>query len=337
MKELDLVNAWLEYKQYNQGKSEATVNKYRGYIDRLALFLQGKEKGFLDATKDELEEFTGIHSHKEGLAPKSRRAIVAAVRGFYKWMKDKGHRVDDPGADVPYPNTGNKLPTPLETRHARSLLLQPDMNTFEGVRDTAILMVLIGCGIRVSGLVGLNESSLQLVDIDGKEWLVLKVLEKGKRERIIPAPHDVKYIMHAYLGHQGLDRIERTLPDGDRVLFVSTMNRTVPEHEYIGARRRISTRSVNDMIQKYGERAGIPRNQLHPHAMRHLYGTELAEHEVDVIMRQALLGHEDPKTTEIYTHLAKRNLAKVVDRINPFRNITTPITELVRELERNRG
>ncbi|MFN2309671.1 MAG: tyrosine-type recombinase/integrase, partial [Gammaproteobacteria bacterium] len=167
------------------------------------------------------------------------------------------------------------------------------------MRDCAILMLLIGCGVRIGGLVGLNESSLQLIDVtDGNriiEWMVIKVVEKGGRERLIPAPHDVKYIVHAYMGHRDLSAIDRTLPDGDRVLFVSTMNRNIPPQDYHGEARRISARSIHDMIRKYGQQAGIPEGQLHAHAMRHLYGTELAEHDVDLITRQALLGHADPK------------------------------------------
>jgi len=332
----DLIEAWLRFKQHNQGKAEGTVTKYRGYLTRLATFLAGRDVDLLRADQAILEEFTGLHAHKEGLSPRSRRTIVAAVKGFYAWARRAGLRGDDPAAGIPYPIAGRRLPTPLESKNAQALLHQPDLDTFEGVRDCAILMTLIGCGLRASGLVGLNESSLQLVDVKGVEWLVLKVMEKGKRERLVPAPHDVKYILHAYLGHRDLASIDRTLPSGDRVLFVSTMNRAIPPQDYHGEQRRISKRSIHDMIRKYGQRAGIPVDQLHAHAMRHLYGTELAENEVDLITRQALLGHADPKTTEIYTHLAMRNLTKVVDAANPFKNIRTPLSDLVRELERSK-
>ena len=337
MTNAELIDAWLTYKLHNEGRSETTVDKYRGYLTRLALFLED-EKGtsLLEASTDDIEAFAGLHAHKAGLSPKSRRAIVAAIKGFYAWLQKKALRIDNPAEAIPYPSAGNKLPTPLETRNARLLLQQPDLDTFEGVRDCAMLMVLIGCGLRSSGLVKLNQSSLQFVDVDGKEWLIIKVVEKGKKERLIPAPHDVKYILHAYLGHAELASIDRLLPDGDQVLFVSTMDRKTPPHEYRGEARRISQRSVHDIIRKYGQRAGIPDDQLHAHAMRHLYGTQLAENEVDLITRQALMGHKKAETTEIYTHLAIRNLTRVVDRANPFHEIDTPITQLVKELERSR-
>jgi len=335
--EPDLIDAWLEYKQFIEGRSETTVAKYRGYLERLAKFLEADGRPpVLEASTEDIEAFAGLHAHKAGLSPKSRRAIVAAIKGFYAWLQKKSIRPENPAEAIPYPSAGNKLPTPLETRNARLLLQQPDLDTFEGVRDCAMLMTLIGCGVRSSGLVRLNQSSLQFVEVEGKEWLIIKVLEKGKKERLIPAPHDVKYIMHAYLGHTELAGIDRLLPNGDQVLFVSTMDRKTPPHEYHGEARRISQRSVHDIIRKYGQRAGIPDDQLHAHAMRHLYGTQLAEHEVDLITRQALLGHEKPETTEIYTQLAMRNLTRVVDKANPFHEIDTPITQLVKELERSR-
>ena len=82
------------------------------------------------------------------------------------------------------------------------------------------------------------------------------------------------------------------LPNGDKVLFVSTMNRTVTPDQYHGERRRLNRRAVLQMMKKYGKRAGIPEDQVHPHAMRHLFGTELAEDGVDIIARQRLLGQE---------------------------------------------
>jgi len=243
MVELDLVNEWLTYKQHNQGRASTTVNKYRGYLSGLSTFLtQERGVSLLEASTDDLEEFTGMHAFKAGLSPKSRRAIVAAIRGFYTWLSKKRLRADNPAAGVPYPVSGNKLPTPLETKYARALFeqLKPELDTFQGVRDCAIIMTLICCGFRVSGLLNLNESDLTFVDVEGEEWLIIKITEKGKKERLVPAPHDVKYIIHAYLGHEDLTHIDRTLPDGDRVLFVSTMDRKTPLHEYRGEARRLS-------------------------------------------------------------------------------------------------
>ena len=330
----DLIDAWLRYKQHNEGRSEGTVMKYRGYLDRLVRFLERKGGDLLSATGKDLESFTGLHSHEEGLSPQSRRALVAAIRGFYAWAQKAGQLSTNPAAALPYPTAGKKLPVAMGLQNAEKLLMQPDIDTVIGVRDAAMLALLIGCGPRISGLVRLNESDLQWANVDGREWLIVRFTEKGKKQRLVPAPHEAKLLLQAYLGHPELEDIDRDLPDGDRVLFVSVRNRGVPPHEYHGERRRISARSVHDMMQRYGEQAGIPENQLHAHACRHLYGTEMAEEDIDVLQRQALLGHEDPRTTGIYTHLATRKLAKVVTRANPLGKIRTRVSDLVRELER---
>ncbi len=217
---------------------------------------------------------------------------------------------------------------------AQKLLMQPDLNTLIGVRDAAILALFIGTGIRLSGLLRLNESALQFYrDEKDKERLAVKVREKGKKERLVPVPDEARLLLRAYLGHPELEAIGRTLPDGDRILFVSTKNRGISEDKY-HEERRLSARSVQDMIEGYGKKAGIPRKQLHPHAARHLYGTELAEEKVDLLTRQALLGHADPKSTEIYTQLATRALTRAADKANPLSKIKTPATELAREMAR---
>lgn len=337
MTDVDLIEAWLTWLQHNKGRSEATAGKYRGYLQRLVSFLSDKGLQLLEASAADLEAFAGLWAHEQGLSPRSRRAMVAALRGFYAWARKAGHASSDPAGDVPYPTSGRRLPVAMSLESAEALLMQPDMETFTGVRDAAMLALLIGCGPRISGLVGLNESDLRFVKIEGREWLIVRLTEKGKKERLVPAPHEAKLLLQAYLGHPELEGIDRTLPDGDRVLFVSVRNRNIKPHEYHGERRRIATRSFHHLITRYGEQAGIPRDQLHPHAARHLVGTELAEDDVDLIQRGALLGHERADTTAIYTQLAMRKLSQVVAKTNPLRKIRTRVSDLARELERRQS
>ena len=133
-----------------------------------------------------------------------------------------------------------------------------------------------------------------------------------------------------YIDEKGERRVIHDLEA--QVLFVSVRNRTVPEHEYRGENRRLRRKAVLDMIKKHGKQQGINLEQLHPHALRHLYGTELREEEIDLITRQRLMGHADPKTTEIYDHLAMRKVTRDVDRGNPLAKIRTPATDLLRQL-----
>lgn len=114
------------------------------------------------------------------------------------------------------------------------------------------------------------------------------------------------------------------------MLFVNLRNTTVKKYEHYGERRRIRQDTIDDIIKQYGEKAGLPKHARHAHAYRHLVGTEMAESDIDLLQRQALLGHQDPKTTEVYTHLAMRKLQQAMDKANPLGKIKTPVTDIAR-------
>lgn len=330
----ELIERYLGWLNHNRGRTDATIYKYRKYLAWLLEFLSARECALREATLELLEEFTGIEAHRRQLSPRARRPVIAAVRGFYAWLHHRKLLEENPATALPYPRAGLRLPAGMSLKHAEALMMQCDIDTFLGIRDLAILSVFIGCGLRVTGLVNLNKSSLLHVEHEGCEHLIIKVKEKGKRERLVPAPHECRILLRIYQGHKELEPIDRSLPDGDQVLFVSTNNRNVSPADYYGEARRISARSVHEMIVAYGAKAGIPRAQCHPHALRHLYGTELAEDDVNILSSQALLGHADPKTTQIYAKVAMKKLIEVVNKSSPLRKMKTPITDLVRELER---
>lgn len=328
---LRIFEDFLVFKSSNDGAADRTVRAYRDVLVRFEAWL-----GDLDPLKvsgDELLVFTGPHLHKTlNLAPVSRTPYVAAIREFYRWASAVRKLIATNPADaVSYPKQGRSLPRVLSLANAEHLMWAPDFNTFEGIRDATMLAVLIGCGLRVGGLVGLNESSLSAMDINGEPRLAIRTREKAGIERLVPLPREADLMLRVFLEHPDLKQINRRLPDGDQVLFPTTRNRCCPAHEYYGEARRFSTRGVQKMIQSHGKRAKIPVDQLHPHALRHLYGTELAESKIDLLERQELMGHADPKSTKIYTHLAARVLTASVDTGNPLAKIKTPMSQLLRE------
>ena len=328
----ELIESWLDFKRHNDGCGGRTIQVYRLALHRLVEYFDKRDP--LQATHDDLILFTGIWLHKNGLKdPVSRHTHIAAVRGFYAWAIDNKHVATNAAAGVPYPRSGRKIPRVMSLANAEKLMWAPDFGTFEGVRDGAMLALLIGCGLRASGLVNLNQGHLIQDEIDGQVRMMLKVREKGDKERKLPIPAEADLMLRLYLEHPDLKEIDRTLPDGDRVLFVSVRNRTIPEHEYIGEKRRLNRRAVNNMMVRYGQAIGIPDAQLHPHALRHLYGTELTEGDVSLTVTQRLMGHEDPKSTQIYTHIAMRKLTREVDRANPMAKMRTPVTELLKQLQ----
>lgn len=339
-----LLELWLSYLHHNDGAADSTVRCYDLHLVRLRKWFESppadermRPSGAdpLQANAADLQKYTGIFVHSIGISPRSRRPIVAAVRGFYAWLAREKYIDSNPAADLPYPYAGVPLPRATALGDASKLLMQPDIETFLGLRDTCILAVFIGCGLRISGVKALNESSLQWeTDDNGMEVLTLLVREKGGRERLVPAPREVAMLLRAYLGHPDLVEVDRTLKDGDRVLFVSTRNRVLDASEYHGERRRLSDRSMRDMIERSAKRAGLAPGARHPHALRHLFGTELTESDVPTLITQALMGHEDPKNSKIYTRLAMRKLRTVIDKANPLAKMQSPLLSTLRSLDR---
>lgn len=326
-----LIESFLEFKQINQGRSPRTAERYSLALVRLCRFMG--DRGLLTASTDELTAFSGKWLFDQGVKdPVSRKPCVAAVREFFKWAARSGLVRSDPALAVPHPKSGFRLPRVISLAQAEALMFAPDYGTFEGLRDATMISLLLGCGLRVSGLVGLNESALRPETIRGQSRLVLRTLQKGNRESQKPVPVQADLLLRLYLEHPKLKEIDRSLPNGDRVLFVSTRNSHCPPHEWHGERRRINRHSVHGIIERYGKKAGLPREVCHPHALRHLFGTELAEDDVPTVTASKLLDHADPKTTEIYQHLAVKKLAETVDRSNPLGKMETPVSSLLSQL-----
>lgn len=332
--DVQAVEDWLLHLGVYRGRQARTLDSYRFALRRLMEFLDGKP--LAQAEPGELEAFCGLWLHKRGVIARSRLPYISAVRGFYAWAAKSG-RVDRSPADgLTRPQVGRPLPRALSLAHAEKLMWAPDLNTFAGIRDAAMLSLLLGCGIRVSGLVGLNDGSLRNETVDGKVRLMVRVREKGKKERVLPVPREAEMLLRIYLDHEGLKACDRETLDedgrSDRVLFVNMRNHRVPEHERRGERLRFTRESVWTMIQKYGRARDIPEEVLHPHAFRHLYGTELAEDDVDIITRQHLMGHADPKSTEIYTEMSMRRKMRIVDKAGPLGKMKTPVSEVLKRL-----
>lgn len=324
---------FLEWKQVNRGRSPRTADVYGLALRRLGEFLNGADP--LTVTHDQLVLFTGKWLYDRGLRdPMSRKTHVSAVREFYKWLAVRGLVRGNPAENVAHARVGRRLPRVMTLVHAEQLMWAPDYSTFEGVRDAAMIALLMGCGLRVSGLTSLNESNVQPALVDGEQRLTLRTIEKGNKERQIPIPTQADLLLRLYLQHPGLADIDRTLPNGDKVLFISTRSTHVPAHEYIGEARRLRRKGVLRMIQTYGRRIGLPPEVSHPHALRHMFGTELAEEDVPTITAANLMGHADPKNTAIYQHLAMRKLTRTLDKANPLAKMKTPVSDLLNSINK---
>lgn len=329
-----VIDQFLAWLGASKGRRPRTLEAYRMALVKLQEFLEGS--ALVDTTPIELETFCGVWLHKRGVVARSRKPYVSAVRGFYTWAQRRGLIKRNPAAELSHPKVASPLPTALSLASAEKLMWAPDLSTFIGLRDAAMISMLVGCGMRVSGLVGLNETDLRTIEIDGKPRLAVHVVEKGDKERALPLPREAEMLLRVYLDHEDLKTINRDVLDRkgrpDKVLFVNSRNTRVPPHEWRGEAVRLKRQSVWRAIQRYGEAAGVPAAERHPHAFRHLFGVELAEEEVDLLTRQDLMGHSDPKHTAIYTSMSMRRRTRVIDESGPLAKLKTPVSELLRRL-----
>lgn len=331
-----VIDAWLSYMEVNRGRTARTVEAYRSALMRLTEFMNGKP--LVEADAMELEMFCGLWLHKKGVIARSRKPYISAIKGFYAWLKATKQIKGNAANELVHPMTGTPLPRAISLANAEKLMWAPDMSTFIGIRDASILSLLIGCGLRVSGLTALNDSNLQTVEIDGQMRMTIRATEKGGKERMLPIPREAEALLRVYLGHEDMASIDRTFVGKggrqDRVLFVSVRSTRLPAHEHIGENRRLTRRAIYDMLRRHGRNVGIPDDQLHPHAMRHLFGTELQEEDTPTLSIQELMGHADPKSTSIYAQLAMRKKMATIDRAAPLSKMKTPVSELLKRLPR---
>lgn len=328
-----LIDAFLEYKLLSEGRSPRTIERYGLALRRLQAFLGCRSP--LSASSDDLLLFCGKWLFDAGVRdPVSRKPAVAAVREFYKWMHERGWLRADPSRRVPHPKFGRRLPRVMTLAQAEALMFQPDYSTFEGLRDATMIAILLGTGMRVSPLVGLNESSILEITVDRRPRLALRIVSKGGKEGQKPLPEQAALLLRLYLDHPMLQSVDRTLPDGDKVLFISTRNSHCPKHEWHGEKRRLNRHSVHGMIERYGRRAGLPDDVTHPHAIRHLFGTELAEDDTPLDQIADQLDHSKVDTSAIYIHLAMAKKTKLVDKSSPLQKINTPASSLLAQLGR---
>ena len=228
-----------------------------------------------------------------GLSPATIRRRLSAIRGFYAFLVEMELLDSDPTEGLDNPRTWKHLPQVLSLDEVERLLQAPPGDNPRGLRDRAMLEVLYATGVRVSELV-----SLRLVDLDMERGF-LKVLGKGKKERVVPLGEEAIGWLRRYLEVRGeLDK------KGSAYLFLS--NRGGP----------MTRQRFWQIIKEYARRVGITKG-ISPHTLRHSFATHILERGADLRSVQELLGHADLSTTQIYTHVARAHLEKIYKKSHP--------------------
>ncbi len=288
----NLLERFMNYISVEKGLSRNTVVSYKRDLNRYLQKMQGK--GPDDITRADVVSYLGSLS-SSGIASRSVARNLAAIRGLHKYLVIDGLARRDPTADLETPRGWKKLPRSLSSADVEALLVQPDSSSAIGVRDKAMLELLYATGLRVSELVGLTLASINL------ERGFLIVMGKGSKERAVP------------MGEAAVDAVKEYLSRARPVLLKGKESDAL----FISSRmRRITRQMFWERIKFYARGAGIAA-AISPHTLRHSFATHLLDNGADLRAVQAMLGHADISTTQIYTHVSRERLRKVHEKYHP--------------------
>ena len=288
------LGAYLDHLKVERGLSSNTLEAYERDLRKLAAFAEGKGASVLDLVQADLADFVGS-LRDLGLSPRSQARHVHSVRGFYRFAVREGLAPRDPMENLRPPRAFQALPRYLTVDQVETLLRAPDVRSPVGLRDRAILEVMYATGLRASELTGLETASVDM------ELGVVRVLGKGRKERLVPLGREARRWVKRYLEEvrEGL-----ALGRSPVVLFVSQRG------------GRLSRTGLWGIVRRHAVAAGVEKT-LTPHVLRHSFASHLLERGADLRALQAMLGHADISTTQIYTHITRERLRQLYDRFHP--------------------
>jgi integrase/recombinase XerC len=305
-----LIHQFIHYLSAEKNASPHTCRAYERDLEEFENFL--KSSGMSLSTAQDIEmgkvDRLAIRRYLSFLHRRNRKSSIArkisTLRSFFKYLVREQLTTSNPAKSVSTPKVEKPLPTTLTVDEAFRLMEIPVGS--KGLRDRAILELLYSSGIRVGELVGLNLNQLDL------DLGIVKVMGKGRKERIVPVGSKAVEALKAYLEKRGV-------LTGEEPLFVNSRG------------GRLTARSVGRLIKKYTKRSGIFR-KISPHTLRHSFATHLLDAGADIREIQEMLGHASLSTTQRYIHLSPGKLMEVYDKAHPrsFKNVNrsqTPVTK----------
>jgi integrase/recombinase XerD len=281
------------------GLAKNTLAAYRSDLTLFARWLAERNTELVDASEADLNGYLAhLHTRTPRVRPTTLRRLQAVQRRFYRWLIEQGRITADPLLNIQPPVLAERFPKTLSEAQIEALLAAPDTATHLGLRDRALLELLYATGLRVTELVGLKLFNLSLNE------RVVRTFGKGGKERLVP------------LGEPAADWLQRWLDEGRPALL---KGRTSDYVFVTGRKNSVSlTRQMAwTLIKKLAVVAGIPRERISPHVLRHAFATHLLNHGADLRVVQLLLGHADISTTQIYTHVARARLKELHAKHHP--------------------
>ena len=292
-------HVYLSYLRVEKGLSQNTILAYGRDLKRFAAFLDKRHKHRIDAVdREDIVDFLSS-LYKDKLDSRSVARYLVSLRSFFKYaLMEELVRVD-PTENLESPKIRQSLPTYLRVDEVDRLLAATNFNTPNGLRDRAMLEVLYSTGLRVSELL-----NLRLSDVDVRMGCV-RCIGKGNKERLVPIGRKAIAAVEQYLAdsHSQLVRSGSPAPH-NQVLFLTRNG------------RRLNRVSIWKMLHNYGVKLGL-RGRLTPHKLRHSFATHLLERGADLRSVQLMLGHADISTTQIYTHVVEERLKQIYRAHHP--------------------
>ena len=274
--------------------SAHTIKAYAGDLDVFAAYVGSRDWKTIDHVA--IRGFLS-HLYDKGLGKTSVARALAAVRSLYRWLAQEGVVEQNPAKLVSTPRLPTKLPRVPTIEEVNSILdgKMPEIASFPE-RDRLLLELLYGCGIRNSELVGINVEDIRI----GNEAILIR--GKGKKERYVP------------FGESAREALNRYLPWRQQLL--ATLKKTTPALLLNQRGGRLTTRSVGRIVKRIAVAKGLSPD-VHPHTLRHAFGTHMLEEGADLRAIQELLGHERLATTQRYTQLSVKHMMNVYDQTHP--------------------
>ncbi len=286
----DFTREFLAYIQVEKGLARQTLESYARDLARLNDWATKNGKLIHELTRGDLRKWIASLS-REGLAPTSVSRAVSAARGFFKFLMLDGHIKRHPAEELDTPQRVAYLPKFLTEDEMNRLLTAPDVSTEQGVRDRAMLELMYAAGLRVSELLSLRQT-----DLDILAGLVV-CHGKGSKQRRVPIGKSAIHWLQQYAA------VKASYGKSTSTCFF--LNRGKP----------LSRQLAWALIRGYAVQVGI--KNVSPHTLRHTFATHLIQRGADSRSVQALLGHSDLSTTQIYTHITDRHLRSAYDRHHP--------------------
>lgn len=301
----ELKRQFLEYLEIERGRSIKTVENYERYLTRFIEFSKVKDPSRV--TEEQVREFrlylnrqagTKVGGRTEPMKRRTQNYYLIALRAFLKYLRKRGVSSLSPER-IELAKVPERSLDLISAQELTRLLDAPALDTIEGKRDRAVLELLFSTGLRVSELCGL---SIDDVDLSRDEF---SVRGKGDKVRVVFLSDDARLAIKSYLAAR---------KDMDDALFVRYGKKA-----HVGEDVRISPRAVQRLLKQYAAKAGITR-KVTPHVIRHSFATDLLSNGADLRSVQALLGHANIGTTQIYTHVTDAHLREVHKKFHSNRH-----------------